>query len=115
MQAFPFCSLKQAASGTAVEFEFYRLVQRARRPKIIPKQTSSIAQREAPLQMRLTYFAEWKNEKLSWNYDRRFWLDRIELAKVNATKQAMANDSTKTITGPSAKHLFDGKSHAKVK
>src|SRR5690242_12529898 len=79
LQAFPFCSLKQAAARPAVDFRFYRLVQRARHPesgkwiqfkfswlvthkpeiqaddplpKFIPKQTSSIAQSEALLQMR---------------------------------------------------------------
>src|SRR5207342_1277718 len=51
LQAFPFCSLKQAAAGATVGFEFYRLVQRARLPKIVPKQTSSIAQSEALLQI----------------------------------------------------------------
>src|SRR5690242_5936854 len=78
LQAFPFCSLKQAATRAAVDFRFYRLAQRARHPesgkwvqskfswlvtykpeiqadplpKFIPKQPSSIAQSEALLQMR---------------------------------------------------------------
>src|SRR5256885_6202898 len=52
LQAFPFCSFKQAATRAAVDFRFYRLLQRARHPKIVSKQTSSIAQSEVLLQMR---------------------------------------------------------------
>src|SRR5579859_7818319 len=51
--------LPQASGrGAAVDFRFYRLVQRAQRPKTIPKQTSSIAQSQGPLQM-----AEWEEEE----------------------------------------------------
>lgn len=39
-------------------------------------------------------------------YDRRRCEESIELAKVNATRQAMAKISTYTITEPSTKHPF---------
>jgi hypothetical protein len=43
-------------------------------------------------------------------------LERIELAKVNATKEAMAKESTKTIKGlSSTTHPIDGKATANVR